>query len=332
MTSAVVFAYHNVGVRCLSVLLKHGVEVPLVITHQDNPNETIWFDSVAALAQQHGIAVITPDDPNTPEVIAQVHAAQPDFIFSFYYRNMLGVPLLSIPKRGAYNMHGSLLPKYRGRVPVNWAIIHGETETGATLHAMNVKPDNGAIVAQEAVPISINDTAEEVFTKVTGAAERALDKVLPALMAGSARHTPQDLTQGGYFKGRKPEDGRIDFTWGGQRIHNFVRALTRPYPGAFADVVIVNSAASGATSGGSTSSAKRIIIWATRLEPLRDKGLKASASGKPLTPTLSEEGTNVILRCPDGVRVIILELEADSIAVTAANFESVFGRRSIGLA
>ncbi len=318
MTRAVVFAYHNVGVRCLSVLLQHGVEVALVVTHTDNPNETIWFDSVAALAQQHGIAVITPDDPNTPNVIAQIEAAQPDFLFSFYYRNMLKAPLLAIPKRGCYNMHGSLLPKYRGRVPVNWAIIHGETETGATLHAMTEKPDNGAIVVQEAVPIAINDTAQAVFTKVTGAAERALDRVLPALIAGEATHIPQDLTQGAYFTGRKPEDGRIDLAWGGQRVHNFVRALTRPYPGAFADIT---------TASGS----KRIIIWATGLEPLRDKAIKASASGKPLTPTLSEEGANVILRCPDGVRVLLTDFEANNAPVTSANFEAIFGRRSIKL-
>ena len=123
--TAVVFAYHNVGVRCLSVLLAHGVKIPLVVTHTDNPNETIWFDSVAKLAAEHDIPVITPDDPNTPEIVAQIQALQPDFIFSFYYRNMLKAPLLQIPKRGAFNMHGSLLPKYRGRVPVNWAIIHG---------------------------------------------------------------------------------------------------------------------------------------------------------------------------------------------------------------
>ena len=145
MTSAIVFAYHNVGVRCLSVLLAHGVKVPLVVTHTDNPNENIWFDSVATLAREHGIPVITPDDPNLPEIIAQIAALQPDFIFSFYYRNMLKAALLNIPKRGALNMHGSLLPKYRGRVPVNWAIIKGETETGSTLHYMTEKPDNGAI-------------------------------------------------------------------------------------------------------------------------------------------------------------------------------------------
>src|SRR5690242_10512846 len=134
MMRAVVFGYHNVGVRCLKVLLAHGMAVPLVVTHEDSPGETIWFDSVARTAAEHGIDVITPDDPDAADVAARVAAARPDFIFSFYYRRMLGRKLLALAPRGALNMHGSLLPKYRGRVPVNWAIIQGEAETGATLH------------------------------------------------------------------------------------------------------------------------------------------------------------------------------------------------------
>ncbi|MBI3480855.1 MAG: formyltransferase [Nitrosomonadales bacterium] len=232
MSSAVVFAYHNVGVRCLSVLLARGVEVPLVVTHRDNPKETIWFDSVAELAALHGIPVITPDNPNAPEVIAQIRALQPDFFFSFYYREMLKRELLEIPKSGALNMHGSLLPKYRGRVPVNWAIIHGETETGSTLHYMTEKPDNGDIVAQQAVPILPNDTALQVFQKVTVAAEMALHDVLPALLAGTAPKLKQDLSKGGYFGGRKAEDGVIDWSRSAQEIHNLVRAVAPPYPGA----------------------------------------------------------------------------------------------------
>jgi methionyl-tRNA formyltransferase len=232
MSSAVVFAYHNVGVRCLSVLLAHGVEVPLVVTHRDNPNEHIWFESVQKLAELHGIPAITPDNPNLPEVVEQVRALRPDFFFSFYYREMLKRELLEIPGRGAFNMHGSLLPKYRGRVPVNWAIIHGETETGATLHYMTEKPDNGDIVAQQVVPILPNDTAGEVFQKVTVAAEIALNGVLPELLAGNAPRIRQDLSQGGYFGGRKPEDGVIDWSQPAQRIHNLVRAVAPPYPGA----------------------------------------------------------------------------------------------------
>lgn len=232
MSRAVIFAYHNVGVRCLSTLLAHGVEVVLVVTHQDNSNETIWFESVAGLAALHGIPVITPDDPNTPEVIAQIQALQPDFFFSFYYRLMLKPALLAIPKHGALNMHGSLLPKYRGRVPVNWAIIHGETETGATLHYMTEKPDNGDIVAQQAVPILPNDTAHEVFQKVTVAAEMALNACLPDLLAGKAPRVKQDLSKGAYFGGRKAEDGVIDWKQSAQQIHNLVRAVAPPYPGA----------------------------------------------------------------------------------------------------
>ena len=232
MSRAVVFAYHNVGVRCLSVLLAHGVDVALVVTHKDNPKENIWFESVAALANLHGIPVITPEDPNTEEVIAQIRALQPDFYFSFYYREMLKKALLDIPTRGALNMHGSLLPKYRGRVPVNWAIIRGETEAGSTLHYMTEKPDNGDIVAQQAVPVLPNDTALQVFQKVTVAAEMALNSVLPALLAGTAKAEKQDLSKGAYFGGRKAEDGVIDWSQSAQDIHNLVRAVAPPYPGA----------------------------------------------------------------------------------------------------
>ena len=230
--TAVVFAYHNVGVRCLQVLIDGGVNVKLVVTHIDNPKETIWFDSVAALAHAHGIPTITPDDANIREVIDQVVSVSPDFLFSFYYRQMLGPEILSIPKRGAFNMHGSLLPKYRGRVPINWAIIKGETETGATLHEMIAKPDAGRIVAQQAVAIGPDETAVEVFHKVTDAAAALLAHSLQGLIDGSAELIDQDLKSGSYYGGRKPEDGVIDWSQSARDIHNLVRAVAPPYPGA----------------------------------------------------------------------------------------------------
>lgn len=232
---AVVFAYHTVGVRCLSVLLAYGVRIPLIISHQDDPGETIWFDSVAKLAQYAGIPVITPDSPNTQEVIQQIKNCRPDFIFSFYYRHMLNSDLLAIPTCGCYNMHGSLLPKYRGRVPVNWAVLHGESETGATLHRMEIKPDAGDMVGQQAVKIQPNDTAHQVFGKVVCAAESLLGQVLPDLLSGLAVHHPIDLTQGSYFGGRRPQDGRIDWQGSAWQIHNLIRAVAPPYPGAFFD-------------------------------------------------------------------------------------------------
>ncbi|CAN7320543.1 formyltransferase [Caballeronia sp. LjRoot31] len=233
---AVVFAYHNVGVRCLQVLLARGVEVALVVTHEDNPDENIWFGSVKSVAADHGITVITPADPKSPELHDAISELAPDFIFSFYYRHMLPVGLLALAARGAYNMHGSLLPKYRGRVPTNWAVLNGETETGATLHEMAAKPDAGAILAQTPVPILPDDTAAQVFDKTTVAAEQTLWRVLPALIAGEAPHLPNDLTKGSYFGGRKPEDGRIDWSQTAQQVYNLIRAVAPPYPGAFTDI------------------------------------------------------------------------------------------------
>ncbi len=232
MTRAVVFAYHNVGVRCLEVLLARSIAIPLVVTHDDNPGETIWFDSVARTAMRHSIPVIAPQDPNAPEVLERVAACKPDFIFSFYYRLMLKPSLLGLASRDALNMHGSLLPKYRGRAPINWAIIHGESETGATLHYMAEKPDSGDIVAQSRVPILPDDTAKDVFDKVTLAAAAMLLEVLPALVAGTAPRVPQDLSRGSYFGGRQPEDGIIDWSRDATTIHNLVRAVAPPYPGA----------------------------------------------------------------------------------------------------
>jgi methionyl-tRNA formyltransferase len=233
--SAVVFAYHDVGVRCLSVLLAHGVRVALVVTHRDDPRETIWFESVEKLARANEIEVAAPEDPNAPQFLARISDIHADFLFSFYYRHMLSPALLATARRGAYNMHGSLLPKYRGRVPVNWAVLKGERATGATLHEMVAKPDAGRIVDQLAVPILPDDRAIDVFRKVTVAAEMVLDRALPGLIDGTAALRVQDLSQGGYFGGRKADDGRIDWTRGAREIHDLVRAVAPPYPGAFTD-------------------------------------------------------------------------------------------------
>ncbi|MDX2458161.1 MAG: formyltransferase [Gammaproteobacteria bacterium] len=231
----VVFAYHDVGVHGLSVLLALGVDIRLVVTHVDDPDETIWFSSVAELAAANDIPVITPSDPNAAEVLEQVRTCQPDVLFSFYYRHMLGAELLAIPAIGAYNLHGSLLPKYRGRVPVNWAVLHGETETGVSLHRMEIKPDAGALLDQQAVAILPNDTAHAVFQKLTCAAEQLLLRCVPLLLEGRAQETALDLSAGSYFGGRRPEDGRIDWHKSAREIHNLIRAVAPPYPGAFFD-------------------------------------------------------------------------------------------------
>ena len=302
LTTAVVFAYHNVGVRCLSVLLAQGVDVQLVVTHRDNPNENIWFESVAALAALHGIAVITPDNPNDVAVVEQIRALQPDYFFSFYYREMLKAPLLAIPKHGALNMHGSLLPKYRGRVPVNWAIIRGETETGSTLHYMTEKPDNGDIVAQQAVPILPNDTALQVFQKVTVAAEMALNSVLPELLAGRVQAVKQDLSKGAYFGGRNAADGVINWQQSAQEIHNLVRAVAPPYPGA----------------------ATRLLGRPVRI--LQTLVTGCTVSGE--RPAFYVKEGKAYAICGQGV-LRIVRFELDGVAVSADEFAGLYGAAQI---
>jgi len=306
VTSAVVFAYHDVGCRCLRVLLDEQIEVPLVITHRDRPEERIWFASVAALARARAIDTITPDDPNTPEIVGRIRDLSPDFLFSFYYRLMLGAPLLAIPGKGAFNVHGSLLPKYRGRVPVNWAIIHGETETGATLHEMVEKPDAGRTVDQEAVVILPDDLAVDVFGKVTEAAERVLRRSLPKLADGSAVLRAQDLSKGGYFGGRRPEDGRIDWSASAKRVHDLVRAVAPPYPGAFTEV-----------------EGTRLRVLRTRRGA--NKGAARSAA------FLYAEGGRCYAACADGEVLGLLDLELDGRRLSAQEFANRIGDRKVPL-
>jgi methionyl-tRNA formyltransferase len=306
MTKAIVFAYHNVGVRCLKVLLSHGIDVALVVTHPDNPNENIWFESVAKTAADYAIPIIFPADANAPEVVEQFAAIAPDFIFSFYFRQMLKPNVLAAASRGAYNMHGSLLPKYRGRTPVNWAILQGETATGATLHRMVEKPDAGEIVAQQAVPILRDDTAKEVFDKVTCAAELCLDDILPALIAGTAVHRPLDLSQGSYFGGRKPEDGRIDWAQPAQRVHDLIRAVAPPYPGAFCELA-----------------GQKLFIYRS-LCP-------SSAIGPYASPTLFLQNDRLYAQCGDGRVIGICDARYAGETLDAQCFVRYFGANSVAI-
>ncbi|MEO6908393.1 MAG: bifunctional UDP-4-amino-4-deoxy-L-arabinose formyltransferase/UDP-glucuronic acid oxidase ArnA [Abditibacteriaceae bacterium] len=217
----------------LRTLLENGFDVAAVFTHTDSPNENIWFESVAQVAAQNGIPVFAPEDINHPLWVSKIAAMEPDILFSFYYRNMLKSVVLDIPKLGALNLHGSLLPKYRGRVPINWALINGEKETGVTLHYMTPKADDGDIVAQGVIPVLDQDTAKTLFDKCVDEAKVLLDEQLPLIKSNAAQRTSQDSSKSTYYGGRKPEDGIIDWTKSATDIRNLIRAVTMPYPGAF---------------------------------------------------------------------------------------------------
>lgn len=286
MTRIAVFGYSQTGHACLEWLLDRGEEVVLVATHEDRPGEAVWFQSVGQLARSHGVPTVALDDPRTPGALARLRAAAPDLLLSFYYREVLPDAMLRIPGRGAYNVHGSLLPKYRGRAPVNWAVLRGETETGATLHRMAPRADAGDVVGQERVPIGPDDSAFEVQTRVTASAVRLLAAHIEALKDGSAPGTPQDESAATTFPRRRPEDGRIDWSRGAREVHNLVRALTHPYPGAFTDLF-----------GG------RTMLWKTRVPGL--------AAHDNFPGEVRREAGKLFVACGDDHYVEVLRLQPE---------------------
>ncbi len=231
---AAVFAYSEMGAMGLETLLALGADVPLVATHPDDPGEKAWFRSVGALAEEAGIPVFRSKGARAPGLLEAARDARPDFLFSFYYRRLLPEAILRLAPRGAYNLHGSLLPAFRGRAPVNWAILEGATETGVTLHVMDAGIDHGDIVAQSRLAIAPRETAPTLSRKLLEAGRALLRETIPRLARGEITPTPQDHGKATIFGGRKPEDGRIDWRRSAVEIDRLVRAVTDPWPGAFA--------------------------------------------------------------------------------------------------
>ena len=231
---AVVFGYHEIGCVCLEGLIAFGTEILCLFTHKDDPEEQIWFNRPGMLAERYNIPVYTPENLKEATWVNLIKDMSPDIIFSFYYRKMIPKEILDIPKMGAFNLHGSLLPRFRGRSPVNWVLIEGEKKTGLTLHYMLEKPDAGDIIAQREVMIEFDDNAYTVFMKMVREARVLMKEILPKLEDGTFKRIPQaDLGPSTYFGGRKSEDGLISWQKDALSIYNLTRAVTHPYPGAF---------------------------------------------------------------------------------------------------
>jgi methionyl-tRNA formyltransferase len=285
---SVIFAYQEVGYVCLDALLGMGAEVCAVFTHEDDPKEELWFRSVAELARRHNVPVFYAETVGTAEWLARLRAWDPDFIFSFYYRKILLPEVLATARRGALNLHGSLLPRYRGRCPVNWVLINGEQETGVTLHYMEARADRGDIVAQRRVPITEDDTARTLYAKMTEAAQTLMRETYPLLCAGTAPRVPQDHAAATKFGGRRPEDGLIDWHAKAATIHNLVRAVTHPYPGAF--------------TGWKD---RRLSVWEARVDPRH-----AESEVSPGTVVGTENG--LLVQTGEGcLRVTRLQLDGE---------------------
>ena len=243
----ILFAYHEMGYACLGALLDLGAPIAALFTHADQPTEEIWWRSCADFARSRSIPIYTPETLDGAW-IDRIAALAPDVIYSFYYRSLLSARILQMAPLGAFNLHGSLLPAYRGRAPVNWVLVNGERETGVTLHHMVARADAGDIVAQRAIAIDDRDTALTLYRKLTPLGAGLIREFHPLIVEGRAPRRPNDLSKGSYFGRRRPDDGRIDWSWPARRIFNLVRAVTHPYPGAFC------------VAGG-----RKLIIWEARI-------------------------------------------------------------------
>ncbi|UXO70436.1 bifunctional UDP-4-amino-4-deoxy-L-arabinose formyltransferase/UDP-glucuronic acid oxidase ArnA [Pantoea dispersa] len=230
----IVFAYAEMGCAGITALLNAGYEISAIFTHADTSPESHAFPSVARLAAEQGIPVYAPEDANHPLWVDRIRTMQPDFIFSFYYRALLSDTILNCARVGAFNLHGSLLPKYRGRAPLNWVLVNGETETGVTLHRMVKRADAGDVVAQQRVAIDPQDNALTLHRKLVACAGQLLEGALPPMKRGEITATPQNDAEATVVGRRTPEDGRINWELPAAKVNNLVRAVTDPWPGAFA--------------------------------------------------------------------------------------------------
>ena len=275
---AIVFAYHDIGCAGLQALTDAGYDIQAVFTHTDAPGENHFFSSVARLGAELGLPVYAPEDVNHPLWVERIRELQPEIIFSFYYRNLLSDEVLSLAPLGGFNLHGSLLPRYRGRAPVNWVLVNGESETGVTLHKMVKRPDAGDIVGQQRVAIAEEDSALTLHKKVLAAAAHLLEEQLPKLKSGSATFSPQDESQASYFGRRSAADGEIQWHHSAGAIHNLVRAVTEPYPGAF-----------------SYLGQRKLIVWRSRpLAIEHDKQPGTVLSIAPLVVACGEGALEII--------------------------------------
>lgn len=286
---AIVFAYHDIGCVGLEALKLAGYEIQAVFTHSDAPGENHFYASVAKAAAEMDVPVFAPEDVNHPLWVNRIRELAPDVIFSFYYRTLLSDDILQLPSFGAFNLHGSLLPHYRGRAPVNWVLVNGETQTGVTLHKMVSRADAGDIVAQSVVAIDEEDTALTLHGKCRTAAAALLAQQLPLIRSREITLTPQDDSRASYFGRRTAADGLIDWQKSAHEINNLIRAVTEPYPGAFTFL-----------------GEHKVIIWRARVvkvnrvksNDVRANGVKqepgAIISTSPLVVSCGEDALEIV--------------------------------------
>lgn len=276
------FGNHDVGLAALKAL-QEECRVALVIAHPPDPEDGSRYRSVFDEAKRMGLTAHRRSGRD-PDLRKLLQEAKPDLLWITDYRYLLPSSLLEVPPLGAVNLHPSLLPKYRGRAPLNWAILKGETRLGLTAHFVDSGVDSGDIIVQHAFELREDQDVGDALRILYPAYDRITRDVLKLFDSGSVPRMPQAHEEATVFPRRKPEDGLIDWTRPAREIRDLVRAVARPYPGAYT-----------AADGG------RLTIW-------RARSTEDSSGAAPGTVYRVEDG-QAHVQCGRGV-LIILEAEA----------------------
>jgi methionyl-tRNA formyltransferase len=253
---------------------------------------------------------------NDPEAVAWIREKAPDVLLVVGWTQLVKPQLLEVPRTAALGFHASLLPKYRGRAPVNWAILNGESETGNTMIVLEPGADEGDIVSQRRIPITFEDDCATIYQKVSDAECEMLDEILPLIRQGRMPRLKQDPSQATVMPKRRPEDGLIDWNWTSKRLYDWIRALTHPYPGAFTYL-----------------SGQKISIWKASMAagPLRNPpgSIAYDGDGCPLVAT--QDGYLKLLQTEcDGQRPSTGNEAAQTFLRAPATFQQVASQKAAG--
>jgi methionyl-tRNA formyltransferase len=224
----------EIGFKVLEGVYTTGYDVDTVFTLPFEMEEkTSGFIDFEPLVKSNKSNLLRVKDINSQEYIDKIKNINPDLIIVCGWQRLVCKEILDIPKLGTIGFHSSLLPKYRGRAPVNWAIIMGEKETGITMFYLTPEADDGNIIAQKPFPILLDDDCDTVYKKSALAGVELIKEYLPLIEKGVAPrlHNPSGTYP--HYPKRTPKDGLIDFQRSALDVYNFVRALTKPYPGAY---------------------------------------------------------------------------------------------------
>lgn len=222
------------GYECIKMLCINK-QTPLhIFCMQEDEHEKIkLFPKIIQFAKKKKIPITFTKSIKNAQSFNIVKAINPDLIIVMGWRTLIPEEIISIPRYGAVGVHESLLPKYRGFAPVNWAVINGEKETGVTLFYLAKGVDSGDIIDQKIVTIGPSDTAWNIYNKTAKDSLEILKNYLKNLQKGNIKTRKQNHKNATYTVARVPNDGLISWDWNSEKIYNLIRGLSSPYPGAF---------------------------------------------------------------------------------------------------